>query len=414
MSDRSDRDRRAPSSDRDRRAPSLDPMEGPTLPRGAVPKAAPKANAENSATKPYLDAAPDSGGEPSPRLRRSNPGERKETLRDLAVPAPNRQPTQPYLDRLPPSDPPPPPTPTPPSPQTTPTLQTTPTPSSAADPVDLAEDPTQLRISTEPVTFYIDRDSVPSPSDPSAADALAFDSAPTRELPSLDEATTQIKAKQRPSAMNLGKLASPRYGGVGEPVRIATGKPSAMRLNRVEALLNMPGDSDTDAPVETPGDSRVSRNSLSGQRLHRALPVITGLAFLAIGAAITVALSHNPAKAPAPAPSTTSTLTTTATLAPRTPATLPTSVATSTTSPPAPTQAPTTQAPTVAPSPPAAPPPPPAADSAPAPSPAPAPLAPTAASTPRKKAPSRSASPSSPSPKPTPKSQGDGLGELPF
>jgi hypothetical protein len=360
MSDHSDRDRRSSSS-----SSSADPYEeSPTVAYEESPTVA----YEDPATVPYMEAAPDSSGDPSPHLRRAPVPERKITLRDLAVPTPNRQSTQPYLDRLPPSDPPPPP--------------------ALEDLVDGSEAPTELRISTDPVTFYIERDSIPAPSDPSATDT--FDSSPTRPLPTLDEATTQIKPNQRPSAMNLGKLASPRYGGAGEPVRIATGKPSAMRLNRVDARLDLPSDATTDAPVETP--SQLARNSLSGQRLHRALPVVTGIAFVAIGAAITVTLLRAPAKVAAPAPTTTTTLATTATLAPRTAATLPASAAA-----PLPSSVPApSPAPKVAPAP---------ADSAPV----AAPTIPRTPSTRPKKSPSRP-----PSPPSAPKTHGDGLGDLPF
>jgi hypothetical protein len=373
MSNRSDRDRHGPSS-----SSSADPYEEPATVSYEEPATVPYEESatvsyEEPSTVPYMEAAPDSSGNPSPRLRQAPVAERKNTLRDLAVPAPNRQPTLPYMDRLPPSDPPPPP--------------------AVESLVDGSEDPTQLRISTEPVTFYIERDSIPAPSDPDASDA--FDSSPTRPLPTLDEATTQIKANQRPSAMNLGKLASPRFGGAGEPVRIATGKPSAMRLNRVEALLDLPSDATTDAPVETP--TELARNSLSGQRLHRALPILTGVAFVAIGAAITVTLLRAPAKVTAPAPTTTTTLSTTATLAPRIASTLPApaSSAPSQSSLPAPTPAPTT--------------PPAAAESAPVVAPASPPTIPPTPPTRRKQTPR----PSSP-PSPPPKKQSDGLGDLPF
>jgi hypothetical protein len=374
MSNRSDRDGTSSSSS------STDPYADP--PTVAYEDSA-TVTYEDAATVPYMEAAPESSGDPSPHLRRAPVAERKITLRDLAVPTPNRQPTQRYLDRLPPSDPPPPP--------------------GAEDLLDGGEDPTAVRISTEPVTFYIERDSIPAPSDPSAtatdadANTDTFDSSPTRPLPTLDEATTQIKANQRPSAMNLGKLASPRFGGAGEPVRIASGKPSAMRLNRVDALFDVPSDATTDAPVETP--TEIGRNSLSGQRLHRVLPILTGAAFVAIGAAIAMTFLRAPAKVAVPAPTTKTTLTTTATLAPRTAASLSkTATASSPSSPPAPTSVSTTApaaaetAPVVAPASPAT------------------PVPPVTPSTRRKKAPSRPSSP----PSPAPKTQGDGLGDLPF
>ncbi len=93
--------------DRDRRRPSPDPTEGVTWPKGVgVPEDRSEGAPEEPTTVPYMEAAPESSGEPpSPRLRRTAP-ERKITLRDLAVPTPNKQPTLPYLDRLPPSDPP--------------------------------------------------------------------------------------------------------------------------------------------------------------------------------------------------------------------------------------------------------------------------------------------------------------------
>jgi hypothetical protein len=198
--------------------------------------------------------APDAEGA-LPYLRRPDVPERKVTLRDLPVPTPNRKDTIRYQDQLPPSDPPPPPDP---------------------GDADATEDElTRLRLA-EPIPFYIERDSVPAP-DP-------LDDAPTTSLDPLGDATTRIKSDHRPSAMNFGKIAAPRFAAAGEPVKITTAKPSAMRLNRVEARA----DATTDAPVETPG--RAPRPSLSGQRLHRALPVFTGVAFVAIGAATTVIL----------------------------------------------------------------------------------------------------------------------------
>jgi hypothetical protein len=216
------------------------PTEAPTWPKSV-----------DAVTTP----APDAEGPALPYLRRPEVPERKVTLRDLPVPTPNRKDTIRYQDQLPPSDPPPPPGP--------------------GDGGDGSDDElTRLRLA-EPVPFYIERDSVPAPEDP-------LDEAPTQMFDPNGDATTQIKTDERPSAMNFGKLAAPRFASTGEPVKITTGKPSAMRLNRVEAR----SDATTDAPVETP--SRAPRPSLSGQRMHRALPIFTGVAFVAIGAASAV------------------------------------------------------------------------------------------------------------------------------
>ena len=246
------------------------PTEGPTWPKSV-----------DAVSPPSPNAAPEDEGAAIPYLRRPTGPERKVTLRDLPAPAPNRSPTLPYADRLPNSDPLP-----APDALTAPTDVTdAPTTVQHRDPADAEVDEvTRMRFS-EPVPFYIERDSVPAPA-PDPVDS--FDETPTRTQTQFEDATTQIKQNQRPSAMNLGKLASPRFAVPGEPVRIATAKPSAMRLNRVEPLLDMPSDAITDAPVETP--SSAPRPSLSGQRLHRALPILTGLSFIAIGAATTVIL----------------------------------------------------------------------------------------------------------------------------